>query len=449
MRDCFKFLLLFISISSVSITSIASSRSIHNQDYYKRFQEVFELIDREYVNPIDKDKVLEESIAGMAKALDPHTIYYTSEDLEDFMSHMKGEFGGIGVEIMYENDMIKIISPIEGLPADKAGLIAGDCIISVDGESVGDLGFTKAVKKMRGEPNTQVKITVMRASADSIKEYELTREAVKMPSVKVGIESDIAYISMITFNENTITELRQGMNLLSSGGQKIKGIILDLRNNAGGSFDQAIAVTEYFVDSGLIVSTKGRRASSEVKYLADPLTVKAPKVPLVTLINGGSASASEIVAAAIQYHKCGILLGTKSFGKGSVQTLIPLSNSSAIKLTTAQYYTPSGRSIQAEGVTPDIIVSQAKVEYLTDKKFSESLLKNSLPNPHSKDDKAQPETTPASAVPAKAKKQQAQQQEIALTKKQISGKIDLEGKYLQDHQYSRALDLIKGIILTK
>lgn len=384
-------IILLFANHAFAETTKPDNKKLSDQAYYKQFQEVFEKINKDYVQEPDRQKMTDSAIDGMLKSLDPHSSYFTDEDLEDFLSQTKGAFGGIGVEVMFDNGAIKVISPIDDLPADKAGIKAGDYIVGVNDDLVSSLGFNKAVKNMRGEPGTKVKLLVVKEEESKPKEVELTREIVKIKPVKSHLEEGgVAYIRIVTFNENTVSELKKSFKTLESGApnNKIKGIILDLRNNPGGLLDQAVAVSEFFIDSGTIVSTKGRDGKNASIMSASRFSSKAPKVPLVVIINSGSASASEIVAGAVQDLKRGIIVGTKSFGKGSVQTLMPVSPRAAIKLTTAKYYTPNGRSIQAEGIEPDITVEPAKVEYAekqSEKRFSEASLKNYLKNDKEKD----------------------------------------------------------------
>ncbi|MES2215201.1 MAG: S41 family peptidase [Pseudomonadota bacterium] len=413
-----------------------------NQVYYKKFQEVFERLEKEYVTEPDKQKMIDAALNGMLNSLDPHSTYFTPQEFEDMANYTKGEFGGIGVEIVYEGGVIKVISPIDDLPAEKAGIKAGDYIIAINGETVNSLGYNKAVKAMRGEPGTVVKVSVLREGENRAKDYELTRCIVKIKAVKYNLDGDIAYIRLVTFNEHATSELKKAMKTLISEAKKpIKGIILDMRNNPGGLLEQAVAISEYFIDSGVIVTTKGRTASSNSSFSASKFAAKAPDVPLVVLINEGSASSSEIVAGALQDYKRAVILGTQSFGKGSVQSLIRGRDSSGMKFTTSKYYTPQGRSIQAEGITPDIIAEQAKVEYPKalgeDKKFSEASLKNYLKN----DDKPQKEDVKLSD---KSKVEETVKDDI----KKDAKAIEMSEMYHKDYQYSRAYDLILGLNLT-
>ncbi|KAJ6644821.1 Carboxy-terminal-processing protease [Pseudolycoriella hygida] len=382
------------------------------------------------------------AIDGMLSSLDPHSSYFTDEDLEDFLNNTKGEFGGIGVEIICDKGDIKVISPIDDLPAYKAGVKAGDYIVKVNDDFVSNLGCNKALKEIRGEPGTKVKLLIVREGETKPHEIELSREIVTHKPIKARLEKDnIAYIRISAFNEHTISELKKTMkNLQNEGKTEIKGIILDLRNNPGGLLEQAVAVSEYFIDSGVIVTTKGRARNSNIAYNSNKFAEKAPNVPMVVLINDGSASASEIVAGALKDHQRAILLGTRSFGKGSVQSFTQLSPRSAVKLTTAKYYTPSDRSIQAEGIEPDIIVEIAEVKYPESKdvgkRFSEASLKNYLKNDTKKEEPKK--SKDSNNAVNNVKEGEAKPQNT-------SGiAIDL---YKKDYQFARAYDLIRGLIL--
>lgn len=437
-----KYLKIICYVAVINFTNLIAFAEVSDQAYYKQFQEVFERIKRDYVQDPDRQKMTDSAINGMLTSLDPHSSYFTDEDLEDFINQTKGEFGGIGVEVIFDNGAVKIISPIDDLPADKAGIKAGDYIIGVNDELVATLGYNKAVKEMRGDPGTKVKLLVIKENETKPKEVELTREIVKIKPIKTNLEAgDIAYVRIVTFNEHTITELKKSMKKLESETSTgaIRGIILDMRNNPGGLLDQAFAVSEYFIDSGVIVSTKGRSGGNNSVLTASKFVPKAPNVPIVALINAGSASASEIVAGALQDYKRGLIVGTKSFGKGSVQTFVQINPRAAVKLTTAKYYTPSGRSIQAEGIEPDIVIEPAKVEYAEkteEKRFSEASLKNYLKNDKEK----------AVAKEAKDDGKTDKNSEKKSASKEVKQPSEL---YLKDYQFARAYDLIRGLILTK
>ena len=423
-----------------------SEHKPNNSAEYKEFQRIFEKVQKDYVKEPKKQEMLDAAISGMLSSLDPHSMYFKDEDFDDFVNFAKGEFGGIGVEIIYEGNFIKIISPIDDLAAYKAGIQAGDYIIAVNGESVAATGQNKAIRNLRGDPGTKVKITVFRDGENKPREYELVRELVKLKPVKNNRDGDIAYIRIVTFNEHTTVELTKAMkSVLEKAKNPLKGIILDLRNNPGGILEQGVGVAGYFIDSGVIVTTKGRTDTANSSFSASKFTPKAPKVPVVVLINGGSASASEIVAGALQDYKRAILLGTTSFGKGSVQAFMPLDKRSAMKITIAKYYTPKGRSIQGEGIEPDIIVEQAKVEYPkhddSEKRFSEAVLRNHLTRDDN-DDKVI--DTPKEVDQAAIEKQEDEKKE----KSKKSKSPEMSDMYKNDFQYSRAYDLIYGLSIT-
>lgn len=436
-----KVLLVFI-LSALYGTAYASDRH-DNQKYYKQFQDIFEKVEKDYITEPDKKKMTDAAINGMLNSLDPHSMYFTDDELEDLLNTTKGEFGGIGVEILPDSGAMKVISPIEDLPADKAGIKAGDYILYVDGEAVSQLGYNKAVKRMRGTPGTKVKLSVFREGEKQTKDYEITRAIVKINPIKYHLDGDIAYIRITTFSEHTAHEMKQAMKAMIAKAKKpIKGIILDMRNNPGGILDQAVDVSEYFIDSGVIVTIKGRSANSHATFSASKFAAKAPNVPMVVLINGGTASCPEIVAGALQDYKRAVILGTKSFGKGSVQTLMQTGKNAAMKLTTAKYYTPHGRSIQADGIEPDIVIPQAKVEYPKtpdERKFSEASLSN-----HLKGDKEEKGSI-KDALPHHDKKDAAHDN---LENKSKDPATHHSETYLNDYQYARAYDLLLGLHLT-
>lgn len=444
---------LVIFFNIIFADNIKVKNELSDPVYFKQFQEVFERVNRDYVQEPEKQKMIDEAINGMLTSLDPHSSYFTDEDLADFLNQTKGEFGGIGVEVTYDNGAIKVISPIDDLPAHKAGIRAGDYIVGVNDEFVSTLGFNKAVKEMRGEAGTKVKLLIIKEDESKPKDVELIREIVTIKPVKIHLEkNNIAYVRIVTFNEHTISELKKSIkNLKDQSKDNINGIILDLRNNPGGLLDQAVAVSEYFIDSGVIVSTKGRTPNSNIIFTSSKYAEKAPNVPMVALINAGSASASEIVAGALQDHNRAVILGTKSFGKGSVQSFTQISPRAAVKLTTAKYYTPSDRSIQAEGIEPDIIIDMAKVEYPEtkpmEKRFSESSLKNYLKNDDDKHNQKKPDLIDKDKID--------KDKEIIKNKvddaKKLPQKNDSDpysDLYKKDYQFARAYDLILGLILT-
>ncbi len=433
---------LFLILFWLFLIPSAYAEKPDNKAIYQKFQEIFEKTQRDYAEEPDKQKMLDAAIAGMVSSLDPYSNYMKGDELEGFVDWAKGEFGGIGVEIISEgSSAIKIISPIEDLAADKAGIKAGDYIIAVNGQAIANIGHLKAVKTLRGEPGTKVKVTIVREGENKVREFELTRDIVKLKSVKYNRDGDIAYLRITTFNEVVIGDLKKAMkSIIEKSKNPIKGIILDMRNNPGGLLDQGVAVSEYFLDSGEIVSLKGRIPESNNVYSASKFVPKAPKVPVVVLINGGSASASEIVAGALQDHKRAIILGTKSYGKGSVQMFMPMDGgTSALYLTIGKYYTPNGRCINGKGIIPDIIIEQVKIEYPkqneVDKKISDVVIKSYLK------DNADAKTK--ESTEENNKDQQAvdsdKKEEYKYEKPQMSD------MYKNDYQYSRAYDLIYGM----
>jgi carboxyl-terminal processing protease len=327
------------------------------------FGDVFEKVRSNYVDDASDDTLIEGAINGMLTALDPHSNYLNAKNFTDMKVQTRGEFGGLGIEVSMENGLIKVVSPIDDTPAARAGLKPGDLITHLDGNPVQGMTLPEAVEKMRGPVNSDVTLRIRRTGKDPF-DVKLTRATIKIQSVRSHLEGDnIGYVRITSFNEQTDVGLENAMkSLKQKAGNKLAGVVLDLRNNPGGLLDQAVAVSDAFLDKGEIVSTRGRRADDAQRYNAHPGDISGG-LPMVVLINSGSASASEIVAGALQDHHRAILMGTRSFGKGSVQTIIPLPGHGAMRLTTARYYTPSGRSIQAKGIEPDIVVEAAKIEH--------------------------------------------------------------------------------------
>jgi len=327
-------------------------------DVYKNlevFTEVLRQIEKNYVEPQDPQKLIYGAIKGMVQSLDPHSAFMTKEEHQELLIETKGTFSGVGIEITVRDNILTVVSPIEGTPAYKAGIQAGDKIMRIDGKPTNDMSLTDAVKNIRGNKGTAVKLTIMREGAEKPLEFTLTRDIIPVRSVRsYQLTPTIGYVRISNFQVRTGKDLAAALEKLE-GGQKLEGLILDLRNNPGGLLAQAIEVSDLFLDSGLIVSTKGRISSQDMVVSAHKLTEER-KYPIIVLVNGGSASAAEIVAGALQDNKRALILGTRTFGKGSVQTILPLSDGSGLRLTTARYYTPSGKSIQLSGITPDIEV---------------------------------------------------------------------------------------------
>jgi len=326
------------------------------------FGDIFERVRAQYVEEVEAGELIEAAINGMLTSLDPHSSYLSPEDASDMRVQTRGEFGGLGIEVTQENGFVKVVSPIDGTPADAAGIEAGDFITHVDGEPVLGMGLDEAVDLMRGPVGSEIVITVVREAVDEPFDVTIVRDTIKLTAVRTRTEGDAVILRITTFNDQTFPNLESGLrdSVAELGGiDNVSGFVLDLRNNPGGLLTQAIRVSDAFLDAGEIVSTRGRELADSERYNASEGDLAEGK-PIVVLINGGSASASEIVAGALQDHRRAIVVGTKSFGKGSVQTVMPLRGDGAMRLTTARYYTPSGRSIQALGVAPDIIVEQPR-----------------------------------------------------------------------------------------
>ena len=359
------------AVLTFSVRQDAGVAATNSAETYKElnlFGEVFEDVRADYAGKVDDDSLMESAINGMLTSLDPHSNYLNTKNFDDMKVQTRGEFGGLGIEVSMENGLVKVVSPIDDTPAAHAGLKPGDLITQLDGQPVQGMTLPQAVDKMRGPVNSEIRLTIQRKGRDPF-DVKLTRATIHIQSVRSHlVGDDIGYIRITSFNEQTDVGLNNAMkNIKQQAGDKLRGIVLDLRNNPGGLLDQAVAVSDAFLDKGEIVSTRGRRADDAQRYDARSGDVAAG-LPIAVLINGGSASASEIVAGALQDHHRAILLGTRSFGKGSVQTIIPLPGHGAMRLTTARYYTPSGRSIQAKGIEPDIVVEAAKIETPPDKK---------------------------------------------------------------------------------
>ncbi len=334
------------------------SKSVYEQ--LDLFGDIFERIRAQYVEEVDSKKLVEAAINGMLTSLDPHSSYLSPDDADDMRVQTRGEFGGLGIEVTQENGFVKVVSPMDDTPAAEAGIQSGDFITHVNGESVLGLTLDQAVDLMRGPVGSEIVVTIVREGKEEPFDVTIVRDTIKLTAVRTRVEGDAIVLRVTTFNDQTYPNLESGFKeaVEQLGGMdKVSGIVLDLRNNPGGLLTQAIRVSDAFLNEGEIVSTRGRNVQDSERYNATDGDLAAGK-PMVVLINGGSASASEIVAGALQDHHRAILVGTKSFGKGSVQTVMPLRGDGAMRLTTARYYTPSGRSIQALGVAPDIIVEQ-------------------------------------------------------------------------------------------
>ncbi len=329
-------------------------------EYLDLFGDIFERVRSSYVEETTDKDLIEAAINGMLTSLDPHSSYLPPTDFDDMRVQTKGEFGGLGIEVTMENGFVKVVSPIDDTPAARAGLQSGDFITHLNGESVLGMALNDAVDQMRGPIGSEVKITIVREGTEEPFEVTLVRDTIKIRASRARTEGDVVVLRVTTFNEQTMAQMEEGLKaeVEKRGGiDNVSGFVLDLRNNPGGLLNQAVAVSDAFLDKGEIVSTRGRNPQEGDRYNATPGDLAMGK-PLVVLINGGSASASEIVAGALQDHRRAVLIGAKSFGKGSVQTIMALQGEGAIRLTTARYYTPSGRSIQALGIEPDILVEE-------------------------------------------------------------------------------------------
>jgi carboxyl-terminal processing protease len=406
-----------------------------NDDTYRQlnlFGEVFERVRAQYVDQVDDKQLVEYAINGMLSSLDPHSGYLNDDGLKDMQVQTRGEFGGLGIEVTQEDGLVKVVTPIDDTPAFKAGIQSGDLITHLDGKPMMGLKLNEAVDMLRGKVGSKITLTIRREGATEPLKITLVRDIIKIQSVRSRIEGDVGYIRITSFNDNTNTALIKAFeDIKKKVGNKLVGYVLDLRNNPGGLLEQAIAVSDAFLDKGEIVSTRGRNDRDTRRDNATPGDM-ADGLPVVALVNGGSASAAEIVAGALQDHHRAIVLGTQSFGKGSVQTVMPMGPNGAMKLTTARYYTPSGRSIQATGITPDIIVESAKIQ--ADKKYDsvkEADLKGALANPNGDQGPENTEQTDETSSESDKSKKDLTPEELAK----------------QDYQLQRALDLVRGISL--
>lgn len=337
-----------------ALPAVALDRQVYKN--LKLFNQVLDMVQKNYVEPVEQKTLIQGAINGMMKSLDPHSSFMTSEMYKELEVETRGSFGGIGIEITILKDVLTVVSPIEDTPAFQAGIKAGDQIIKIDGKSTRDITIMEAVSKLRGPEDTKVTLTIMRETLDKPTDIVITRSIIKIKSIKARMYEDrIGYIRIAAFQEKTVDDLKKALKDLDGPTQSLKGLILDMRNNPGGLLNQAVEISDCFLKSGIIVSTKGKAKNLENKFSARD-NGDEPACPIVVLVNEGTASAAEIVSGALQDNRRAIIVGTRTFGKGSVQTIIPLEDGSALKLTTAKYYTPSGRSIQVEGIAPDIII---------------------------------------------------------------------------------------------
>ena len=419
----------------------------------RTFAEVYNAIKQGYVEPVDDKKLITHAISGMLSNLDPHSSYLDADAYKDLQVGTQGEFGGLGIEVGMEDGLVKVVSPIEDSPADRGGVKSGDLIFKIDNTLVKGLTLSDAVKRMRGKPKTQIKLSILRKGEDKPIELTLTREIIKVQSVKSKlVEDGYGYLRVTSFQENTAAALVKHLNELYKQGP-LKGLVLDLRNDPGGLLNMAVGVSAAFLPPNtLVTSTDGRTPDAKHQFYTVPedylrgskedfiknLPAEIRKVPMVVLINGGSASASEIVAGALQDHKRAVVMGTTSFGKGSVQTVLPLPGKTAIKLTTARYFTPSGRSIQAKGIVPDIVVEES-ANGNSSTRLREADLENHLENNKEKD--AATPVKPQSKAPAKPKsspgKDEGGDEPLETPSRELASK--------KDYQLNQALNLLKGL----
>ncbi|MDB2388019.1 S41 family peptidase [Alphaproteobacteria bacterium] len=417
------FIILLFFLNFLYFSMIEVKAQNNRQETYKQlnlFGDVFQRVQEQYVEEITDKELIESAISGMLQSLDPHSSYLSPESYKDMQVKTKGAFGGLGIEITMEDGFVKVVSPIDDTPAANAGMKSGDLIIGIDGESIKGLTINEAVSKLRGPVKSKVTITVVREDKDPF-EIEIIRDIIKIRSVKHEIINNIGYVRLTTFSDTTTSGMEKSVKEIKKElGDKFQGLILDLRNNPGGLLNQSISVTDSFLNQGEIVSTQGRKSDDTSRIFAKKGDIIDGK-PLIVLINSGSASASEIVAGALKDHARAIIVGTRSFGKGSVQSIIPLAGNGAMRLTTARYYTPSGVSIQAKGIEPDIKVEAGITE----------LKKEKIENRR--------EENLRGALDKKDNKTKAKENE--------KPKISPVEKLLQDNQISRGVDLIKGIHL--
>ena len=448
-------ILISLQFSAMAEKEVRSSLPVEE---LRIFAEIFNAIKRGYVEPIEDQKLITHAISGMLSNLDPHSAYLDTEAFKDLQTSTQGEFGGLGLEVGMEDGLVKVISPIEDTPADRAGVKAGDLIFKLDDKLVKGLTLTDAVKRMRGKPKTQIRLSILRKGEPQPIEITLTREIIKVQSVKSKrIDDRYGYLRITSFQENTAPSVVKHLNDLYASGS-LSGLVLDLRNDPGGLLNSAIGVSAAFLPYGtLITSTDGRVPDAKHEYHANPedylrgekedfirgIPVEALKVPIVVLINGGSASASEIVAGALQDHRRAVIMGTASFGKGSVQTIIPLPGEAAIKLTTARYFTPSGRSIQAKGIVPDIVVEETpggvSVAHLREADL-ENHLENDKDEKDEKDEKddGKPRTrSPAKPKTTPSKGKNEDDQGFEPPGRELASK--------KDYQLNQAINLLKGL----
>jgi carboxyl-terminal processing protease len=433
--------LIVLALAPSAAPTHAASSETYRQ--LNLFGDVFERVRNEYVEEVTDEQLIESAIKGMLTSLDPHSNYLNAKAFKDMQVQTRGEFGGLGIEVTMENGVVKVVSPIDETPAARAGLQPNDLITHIDGEQVLGLNLNEAVERMRGPVDSEIVVTIVRDGVEQPFDVTIVRDIIRIQSVRYRVEENVAYLRITSFNEQTESGLYRGMEEMRDElGDELQGVVIDLRNNPGGLLDQSVAVANAFLDQGEIVSTRGRRNESTQRYNAREGDV-AEGLPIVILINGGSASASEIVAGALQDHRRAVVLGTRSFGKGSVQTIIPLPGNGAMRLTTARYYTPSGRSIQAKGIEPDILVEQVTLQQPESgvQGRSEADLRGHLEG----DGEAAPDEGAAAEEPPAADETPSDESVEAPEDDSETGARTETAS--QDYQLQRALDLIKGVTL--
>jgi carboxyl-terminal processing protease len=428
----------------------AAKTTSENSDIYqylRLFSDVLNIVQDNYVEKVDSKKMIYGAINGMLRELDPHSSFMKPDDYKELQIETKGKFGGLGIEITLRDGVLTVVAPLEDTPADKAGIQANDQIVKIDEEPTQDMSLMDAVQKMRGPKGSKVKLTIIRKGEKKPLEFELVRADIAIRSVKSRmLEPAYGYVRISSFQSGTANDLRKALEQLEHEGTPLQGLVIDLRNDPGGLLDQAVEVSDEFLDEGLIVYTGGRLENQQMRFEAHKNS-KGHNYPIVVLVNAGSASASEIVAGALQDHKRAIILGEQTFGKGSVQTVIPLNDGSAIRLTTSLYYTPSGRSIQAKGITPDIIVKRENTgkegEEIPDE--SRRIRERDLPRhmlnksePKEKEPVKKQEIT--DPIPSGTQDKKPDSTEI----KQEGPQSDNQKLMEQDNQLRRALDLLKA-----
>ncbi len=461
-----RFLNLAVSAALIALLPVANSGIAADNDStspgvsFTMVKEIYDQVKSSYVEPVTDKQLAEGAVKGMLAALDPHSSYMDAKEYKEMMVQTRGEFGGLGMQVTMENGLVKVVSPIDDTPAAKAGMKPNDLILAIDDASVTDMTLSEAVDKLRGPIGTPVKLTVRRKDADPF-QITLTRADIKVDPVKSQLKGDIAYVRITNFSERTDAAIEQAFkNMQQQSGNKLMGLVLDLRNNPGGLLDQAVAVSNDFLDQGDIVSIKGRLPRDNRRFEAQRNHDITHGLPIVVLINGGSASASEIVAGALQDNHRAVLLGTRSFGKGSVQTVLQVKESGgAIRLTTALYYTPSGRSIQAKGIDPDLVVEAARIEQVQELATQrEADLRGALKNTGPAGAKpapataAKPAPATSSAVPAPATTPDTSNLPPGATPLPKPGAAGFDANSYgtdQDYQFVRAVDLLRGVSLFK